>query len=238
MSGIRREFSRRSVLRGAGALMALPFLEAFPLRAMAGAAASTAGGPPMRMGIFSVTGGTVLESFTPHEVGALTKLPSVLRPLEFARNELLVLSGLSQSGRCDGVNAHEHCAYKHLTGADFVKREGGKIYAGVSVDQAAAKVVGKETFLPSLEMGLNANTSYSFGSPETVIPNEGNPRFVFDRMFRGRKPVVPNWANRAKNPAGADAAAGDSEDRSVVDLVLSTGEGPAPRSRPGRPVQA
>ena len=214
--------SRRTMLRGAGALLALPFLEAFPLRAMgavAGGAASAAVRPPLRMGIFTVTGGTVLESFTPKEVGNLSKLPSILRPLEFAKDDLLVVSGLSQGGRSDGVNAHESCAFKHLTGAEFVKREGGKIYAGVSVDQAAAQVVGKDTFLPSLELGLNAN-QYSFRSPEVVVPYEGNPRLVFDRMFRGRKPVVPNWASRAGAKPSAGDAPADSDDRSVVDLVL------------------
>ena len=109
------------MLRGAGALMALPFMEGLVARAQGGVAAAAAR-PPLRMGIFSVTGGTVLESFTPAQVGKLAKLPSVLRPLEFAKEQMLVISGLSQGGRCDGVNAHEHCAYKHLTAADYVMR--------------------------------------------------------------------------------------------------------------------
>jgi hypothetical protein len=210
--------SRRTVLRGAGALLALPWLEALaPLGALARA---PAGRPPLRLGIFSVTGGTVLESWAPKEAGPLTKLPSILRPLEFARDDLLVISGLSQSGRSENLNAHEHCACTHLTGAPLVKREGGKLFAGVSVDQAAARVVGDETFLPSLEMGRNSN-QYSFRGREVVVPYEQNPRLIFDRMFRGRKPVVPNWARRTAAPAEKGRQdPTDSLDQSVIDLVL------------------
>ena len=225
---LTKKLTRRSVLRGAGAMLALPWLEAMtPLQALAGAANSavgSAGGPPLRMGIFTVTGGTVLESFTPQEVGKLTKLPSILRPLEFAKEDLLVLSGLSQGGRSDGVNSHECCAFKHLTASEFVKREGGRIYAGVSVDQAAAQAIGSQTYLPSLEIGqTNQETRYSFRSAEVNLPYENNPRLVFERMFHGRKPVVPNWANRSKTVGGGAQSkqAEVSDDRSVIDLVLN-----------------
>jgi Protein of unknown function (DUF1552) len=210
-----QRISRRSVLKSAGALLALPFLEAMlPPRAAASAAAVR---PPVRLGIFSVTGGTVLEAWQPREVGRLNRLPSILRPLEFARDDVLVISGLSQSGRSEGINAHEHCAFKHLTGAELVKREGGTIYAGVSVDQAAAQVAGRQTLLPSLEVGLNLN-QYSFRGPTLPVPYEANPRLVFDRMFRGRRPVVPNWSRRGQETA-APAGPSRSDDQSVIDLV-------------------
>ncbi len=188
------------------------------------------------MGIFTVTGGTVLESFAPKNAGPLTKLPSILRPLEFAKNDLLVISGLSHSGRSENVNAHEHCGMMHLTGAPAVKKEGGKLFASISVDQAAAQAVGDSTFLPSLELGLNAN-QYSFRSPTSSVPYEGNPRLVFDRMFRGRKPVVPNWARRAATPVDPALQAGktDSTDQSVIDLVL--GQAKDLKRNLGRPDQ-
>ncbi len=203
--------------------MALPLLEAMTPRAKAGVSAR----PPVRMGIFSVTGGTVLESWRPGGPGPLGALPSILRPLEADKGDLIAISGLSQSGRCDNVNAHEHCAFKHLTGADFVKKEGGKFYAGVSVDQAAARALGSQTLLPSLELGLLAN-QYSFRSPEVAVPFEGNPRLVFERMFRGRKPVAPNWSQRSAtstSTSNASKPAADSEDRSVIDLVLAQSKG-------------
>ena len=135
------KLSRRSFLRGAGALLGLPFLEG--LTPLVAAEQGRPAKPPLRLGIFTVTGGTVLESWKPAAEGKLGKLPSILRPLEFARDDILVLSGLAQNGRSEGLNAHEHCALLHLTGTDFVRKEGGKARAAVSVDQAAAKAVGE-----------------------------------------------------------------------------------------------
>jgi hypothetical protein len=215
--------SRRNFLRGAGAMMALPFLESLPAaRAFAAATGAVAGKPPLRMGIFTVTGGTVLESWRMKEAGPLpAKLPSILRPLEFARDDLLLVTGLSNEGKGENVNGHEHCASLHLTGAAEVKKIGGRIHAGVSVDQVAA--ANQQTFLPSLEMGLsNQETQYSFRSRNENVPYECNPRLVFERMFRGRKPIVPNWSRRA-SAAQQDvraSARSDSLDRSVVDLIL------------------
>ena len=108
------QISRRTMLRGAGALLALPFLEAMvPARVLAAGATVQ---PPKRFAIFTVTGGTVLESWRPRKVGPLAELPSILRPLEFAKQDLTVLTGLVHNGRSENLNGHEHCAYLHLTG--------------------------------------------------------------------------------------------------------------------------
>jgi len=220
------QISRRTLLRGAGAVVALPLFESLlPIRALAGSAATAR--PPLRLGIFSVTGGTVLESWKPAAAGPLGKLPSILRSLEFAKDDLLVLSGLSHSGQSDNLNGHEHCAAAHLTGAETTRREGGKLIASISVDQAAAQVLGRDTVLPSLELGYTTReTVYSFRAPDAPVPYEGNPRLVFERMFRGRKPVVPNWQRRAaeKSAAAGDTvqvrAKPDCDDQSVIDNVL------------------
>src|SRR5579862_7256990 len=92
--------SRRTFLHGAGAMLALPFLEAMLPRTARAAAMTKA---PLRMGIFTVTGGTVLESWKPSAEGALGELPSILRPLEFAKNDLLLLSGLAHNGKSEGT---------------------------------------------------------------------------------------------------------------------------------------
>ena len=229
------------MLRGAGAAIALPFLESLlPRRALAGTAAAVR--PPLRMGIFTVTGGTVLESWKPAEAGPLGKLPSILRPLEFAKDDLLVLSGLSHSGQSENLNGHEHCAFAHLTGAPVTRREGGRRIASISVDQAAAQVIGRESVLPSMEIGCAGQEAYySFRAPDAPVPYEGNPRLVFERMFRGRKPVVPNWQKRAATAAAAHDAvqkalqAGskpDCEDQCVIDNVL--GQATDLRKRLGR----
>ena len=219
----RPRISRRTMLRGAGAALALPFLESLgPIGALAGAAA---GKPPVRLGIFTVTGGTVLESWQLPTAGPLAaaKLPSILRSLEPFKDDLTLISGLAHGGRSDNVNGHEHCAFMHLTGAETVARRAGKPVAGVSVDQAAAAALGDRTLLPSLEIGLGSHeTQFSFRAPDAPVPFEANPRLVFERMFRGRAPVVPNWRRRAGEAEAAPASgpADDSLDRSVLDVVL------------------
>ncbi len=218
--------SRRAALRGAGAVMALPFLESWAghLAMAAGKPASTAVKPPLRLGIFSVTGGTVLESWQMKQAGPLTKLPSILRPLDFAKDDMLLVAGLAHNGKSENLNGHENCAFKHLTGAEKCGKAGGRIYSSISVDQAAARVVGEETFLPSMEFGLsNHETQYSFRSADEPVPYEMDPRLVFDRMFRGRPPVVPNWQNRAAAKSGKavqSSARADTYERSVVDSVV------------------
>jgi hypothetical protein len=209
--------SRRAILRGAGAFLALPYLEAMAPRAFA----LESGKPPLRLGIFSVTGGTVIESWRPKEVGPLGKLPSILRPLEPFKDDLLVLSGLAHSGHSEGLNGHEHCAFLHLTGAEMARKVDGKVQVAVSVDQATARATLDQTYLPSLELGLN-NNQYSFRTPETFVPYEANPRLVFERMFRGRPPVVPNWGRRGRARADQIRASiqAESPDRAVIDLVL------------------
>ena len=210
----RHPLTRRAFLRGAGAVAALPFLEQLAVPAPSAKV-------PMRMGIVTVTGGTVLESWKPKETGALQKLPSILRPLEGVRDELLVLSGLSQNGRSDGgLNAHEHCSLMHLTGCDVVRKVNGKLVAGESIDQAAARAVGGNTLLPSLEIGLAGHENkYSFRSADAPVPFEANPRLVFDRMFRGRTPVAPNWVTRGRGIPLASGPAKPNIDRSVADLI-------------------
>ncbi|HEV3385509.1 MAG TPA: DUF1552 domain-containing protein [Gemmata sp.] len=217
--------TRRAALRGAGAVLALPFMEswAVKLAKASGESPKAAAKPPLRFGIFTVTGGTVLESWRMKEPGQLTKLPSILRPLDFAKSDLLLLTGLSHNGQSDNLNGHENCAYKHLTGAIKAGKTAGRKFASISVDQAAARAAGAEAFLPSMEFGLsNHETVYSFRSVDETVPYEDDPRLVFDRMFRGRKPVVPNWQRRTSAAAGRavrDSAPTDNYERSVVDAV-------------------
>jgi hypothetical protein len=215
--------NRRSLLRGAGAMLALPWLETLAVRAAQAEGKPTNVRPPLRMGIISVTGGTVLESWRMKEGGPLDKLPSILRSLEFAKQDLLLVTGLSHTGRTENLNGHEACGYTHLTAAPLATKDKGKSLAGISVDQLAAQHVGQDTFLPSMEIGLsNHETRYSFRSADTPVSYEDDPRHVYERMFRGRTPVVPNWQRRAAAKAAAevrDSAASESYDASVIDLV-------------------
>lgn len=213
--------TRRALLRGAGAMLALPWLESLAARKAFGAATQVR--PPLRLGIVTVTGGTVLESWRMKEGGQFDQLPSILRSLEFAKRDLLLVTGLSHTGRTENLNGHEACAYCHLTGAPLASKQGGKSQAGISVDQLAAQHAGQSTFLPSLEIGLsNHETRYSFRSADAPVSYEADPRLVYERMFRGRKPVVPNWQRRASAKLASDVretTRGDSYDTSVIDLV-------------------
>jgi Protein of unknown function (DUF1552) len=175
--------------------------------------------------IITVAGGTVVESWKPDKDGPLQKLPSILRPLEAHKSELLVLSGLSQLGKqSGGGNAHTHCAGLHLTGAKEFVWEGKVPKSTVSIDQAAAAAQAGETILPSLELGQpNGEQTYSWSAGGTVVPYEGDPKQVFDRLFKGRAPSVPTWTRdkKAKSTTTAKAKApAASDDQLVIDLVL------------------
>ena len=210
------ELSRRAVLRGTGALLGLPFLESLaPRRAFA---AGQQARPPLRMGFFVVTGGTVIESWKPRTAGPLTEMPSILEPLDFAKDDVVVVSGLSHHG--SGSEGHNASAVI-LTGAERTEIQGGWVKSDVSIDQAAARVYGRETCLPSLELGI-INRGYSFRTPETMLPYEENPRLAFDRMFRGRNKVVPNWSRRPVALSGRvdQSSKPDTNDQSVIDFVL------------------
>jgi len=222
-------FSRRGFLRGAGTTMALPFFESWVPTAAA-KTASAAAGPPLRMGIFSIGAGTVLESWVPEKTGdlrQLDRLPSILRSLDFARDDMLLLSGLAHNGKTDGLNGHQSAWYLHLTGANYAANEGGKPINSESVDQRAASVVGKDSLISDIRVGPEVPFSYrENGTPLTA---ESLPSAIFERMFRGRTPVVPNWANRAKAEAGADAEVdlgleGDMR-KSILDLVHQQAKG-------------
>ncbi len=181
------------------------------------------------MGIYSIGAGTVIESWAPEKTGSLRdleKLPSILRSLDFARDDMLILSGLAHNGRVDGLNGHLSAWYMHLTGSNYAANENGKPVNSVSVDQRAAELVGKDSLIPDLRIG--PDVPFSFRENGTPLPAESIPSAVFERMFRGRSPVVPNWENRRRlegsdlEPAelGREAAMR----KSVLDLIMRQAE--------------
>ena len=221
--------SRRAVLRGLGACVALPWMESLA-RAVPGT--GVAPKPPLRMGIFTVTGGTVSESWVPAATGALGKLPSILRSLEPVKDDLLVLSNLSHSGRPDNVNAHQHCAYMHLTAADMVGSVNGRPFARIgdaaaeSVDQRAARLVRDQALMPSMEIGMaGGEQKYSYRRDGSNVGYETDPRLIFARMFKDRKLVAPNWKRRAAAGPDAPRTTPETAEQRVVDLVLDDAKG-------------
>jgi hypothetical protein len=196
---------RRTFLRGLGAAIALPMLDAMmPVRALAG----TVGAKkiPTRMAFLFVPNGAHMPDWTPTATGADFDLPYILQPLQPYKNELLVLSGLTQDrGRSnnDGGGDHARSAGSWLTCAQPLKSEGSQIRVGVSADQVAAERVGRETRFGSLELGLEpgrqggkCDTGYScaysnnisWRNESTPMTREINPRLVFERLFSSALP--------------------------------------------------
>src|SRR5262245_22113368 len=151
-------FSRRNFLRGLGTMIALPALESLSAsRVMAAATGAAGGKTPVRMAFLFVPNGVSMPDWTPTTEGADFQLPYTLQPLQPHKNELLVLSGLTQDkGRANGDAAGDHAraAASWLTGAQPLKSEGAEIRAGVSADQIAASAIGNQTRFASLELGL------------------------------------------------------------------------------------
>jgi hypothetical protein len=142
-----------------------------------------------------------MADWRPKEEGAGFTIPSTLEPLKPFRQDLLVLTGLAQHNSealGDGPGDHARALCCFLTGVHPLKTDGANIHVGISVDQVAAQKIGKETRLPSLELGIerggqsgNCDSGYScayssnisWRSATTPMAKEINPRAVFDRLF-------------------------------------------------------
>ena len=220
----KKALPRRSFLRGAGAMLALPLLDAM-VPAMA-ATRLTAANPAMRLGFVYVPNGIIPQNWLPSKEGAGFEFNSIMKPLEPFRDRLNVLSGLAQvNGRAlgDGPGDHARAGATWLTGVHPKKTEGSDIHAGVSADQIAANEFGKTTQFASLELGLEEQSmvggcdsgyscaytnTISWRTPTTPNPMEVNPRSVFERLFGDGDSTDP--ASRMKRM---------KEDTSILDYV-------------------
>jgi len=193
----RRHLARRTFLRGAGATLALPFLDA--MRPAFARAASVA--PPVRLSFAYVPNGIIMPDWKPAEEGSAYTFTRILKPLEPLREDVLVLSGLAHNNANelgDGPGDHARAAACFLTGVHPKKTAGADIRNGVSTDQIVAQALAAETRLPSLELGCeesrtvgNCDSGYScaytnsisWRSETTPMPPETNPRLAFERLF-------------------------------------------------------
>jgi hypothetical protein len=192
---------RRTFLRGAGTAMALPVLEKmFPLTAMASTPAPAAS--PVRMGFIFIPNGVEINHWTPKAGGALpADLPEILQPLSHLRSEFNVITGLTQHharANGDGPGDHARSTACWLTGVQAKKTAGSDIRNGQSIDQLAAREIGKGTKFASLEIGCERggvsgdcdsgyscaySSNVSWRSESTPVAKEVNPRLVFERLF-------------------------------------------------------
>jgi hypothetical protein len=198
----RKHLSRRTILRGLGATIALPLLDAM-IPALT-ASARTAARSVRRLGVIYTPNGMNMAKWLPQGTGADFQLSPILESLAPFRNHLLVLSGFGDKYGWpqgdEGTGDHARAAATFLTGVHIRKTEGADIQGGVSMDQIAARALGADTQLASLELALEsveflgacdagyscayANT-ISWRSPTTPMPMENDPRAVFERLFGG-----------------------------------------------------
>ncbi|MGA2877910.1 MAG: DUF1552 domain-containing protein [Bryobacteraceae bacterium] len=192
-----KQLSRRTILRGLGAAVSLPLLDAM----VPAFASTTSAATPLRLAFVYVPNGIMMNQWTPASDGAHFELPRILAPLAPHRENVLVLSGLTQNaGRPlgDGPGDHARASATYLTGVHPNKTDGAGIRAGISVDQVAASRIGGASKLPSLELACedgrlvgNCDSGYScaynntlsWRTPSAPLPPEVNPRSVFERLF-------------------------------------------------------
>jgi uncharacterized protein DUF1552 len=189
---LAKSLPRRTVLRGLGAAVALPFLDAMlPAFSLRGRAAPA---PPHRFQTFYVPNGMAMEYWLPKGEGTAFELSPILEPLAPYRDQMLVLSGI----KANWNYIHAGASGSFLTGTTRGGRTEIEIIADVSIDQLLAKQFAGETQVPSLELSMDvpANAgactgtlscvythTLSWRSPTQPLPMEWNPRAVFERLF-------------------------------------------------------
>ena len=212
----KRSLARRTFLRGAGAALALPLLDAMvpALTPIVRTAAAT----QRRLGFVYVPHGVIMDQWTPKADAGL-ELTTILKPLEPFRNSLVVVSNLQ---RVEASSNHAVSSGCWLTGVSPKRTDGPDFQAGTSVDQLVAKQIGQDTPFPSLELATEDFTgllgacdpgyscaymnTLNWQTPTTPLPMEINPRVVFERMFGGGRTADERLARMRT-------------DRSILDFV-------------------
>ncbi len=220
----KRHLSRRTFLRGTGAAVALPFLDAMapaqtPVR-------RTAAAPKTRFACVYVPHGATMDKWTPATEGTGFEFTEILKPLEKFREHVNVVSGLAHpfvagAGGADvsaGAN-HTRAAAVFLTGA--IPERGAQAHLGVSVDQVVAQRIGQDTPLPSLELSIEEavlaceaafscayRNSIAWKSPTDPLPMQNNPRLVFEKLFGDGSTTAERRARRQESQSLLDSVMG------------------------------
>src|SRR5579863_9111600 len=193
----KKSLHRRTLLRGLGTALALPFLDAMipALTPLAKAAAN----PRLRFGVTYFPNGAIMQQFTPSATGAGFAFTPILKPLEPFKDSLLVVTNLTRSHPGSQVGDHAVSAAGFLTGVWPRRTEAEDLLANTSIDQVVAQKIGQDTPLPSIELATEDFTGYvggcspgfscaymntiSWRTPTTPLPMETNPRAAFERLF-------------------------------------------------------
>ena len=222
----RKAMPRRTVLRGLGASLALPLLDGMV------PAFATAARPVRRLGVVYVPNGMMMEHWVPAAEGSAFDFPAILQPLEPLRRHVQVLSGMHGVA---GPGPHPRASTRFLTGVPAKPENGADVLAGVSMDQIAGRVLGRETQLATLELALDGRdfagscgngfscaytNTIAWADETTPLPMENNPRIVFERLFgdAGSTDAAIRQARRRK-----DASLLDSVRERTRDLARGLG---------------
>lgn len=190
----KKTLPRRTFLRGAGASVALPLLDAMvpPMIAQSKPHASGV----RRLGFVYIPMGSNIAMWTPRSESDLSELSPTLSPLEAVKDQVTVISNLELKNAYPGTHATSNAAF--LSAAKAKWTESTDYHLGTTVDQVAAERIGRETQLPSLEMAMDLlktvgqcdngfacvyQNNLSWSSPTTPLPAEAHPRIVFERLF-------------------------------------------------------
>ena len=237
----RKHLSRRTVLKGTGAAVALPLLDA--MIPAATALAKTAAAPKPRMAFIYFPHGAVMEKWTPKKEGADFDLPPIIASLAPFQKQLTVVSGLENKS---AIAAPVHAITPGTWLSCVPPRISHDPYGGITVDQLAAKHIGQDTPLPSLEVGTeerggegscdrNYGCSYgktiAFRDPATPLPMEHNPRKLFQQLFGAGDTTDERTLLVRENQSLLDLVARDAKDlkkqlgardQAMVDEYLAT----------------
>lgn len=236
----RKSLPRRTVLRGLGAAIGIPFLDAMT---PALASSRLPGGAPVRLAFIYVPNGIEMNHWNPEYTGPLKDLPRILQPLEAFKQDITLLGNLTHNnGRAllDGAGDHGRCCASYLTGIQ-PRKSAVDIQSGVSCDQIIANHIGQHTRFPSLELGLedarqagDCDSGYSCAYTNNLawrnetqpMPPVLNPRALFERLFGSGPTLSPEArARRARLQ------------KSILDFVsedtrkLQSGLGPTDRRK-------
>ena len=235
---------RRTFLRGIGAALALPLLDAMtPALGAAGVAAQ----PPSRVGFFYLPNGvamnhTGIDYWKPAGEGTSFELSPILTPLAPYKDQLIVISGLSHPNAealGDGAGDHSRGTCTWLSGVHPKHTEGSDIRNGTTADQVIAGEWASHTALPSLELAIDLNylvgncengyscayvNTLAWGTPTTPLPTENNPRIVFERLFGDGGSRSQQLAQMRRRRSLLDSVSDDM-------VRLQRAVGPADRAR-------
>jgi hypothetical protein len=193
----KKHLPRRTVLRGLGATLALPWLDGMVPALTPLATAEAA--PPRRFGVFYVPNGMSMGYWWPKAEGQLQELPATLQSLEPLKDRVLLVGGLAgdAANKIKGAGAHSRSSGTFLTCVPFQAITDTNVVAATTVDQLVAKAFGNRTELASLELGLESaailgacdgascalTNTISWSTPTTALPIDNDPRSVFERLF-------------------------------------------------------